>query len=187
MNGAQYYIPKGKSVEIFHEGNTFQNHNLPFQTSRTFLPLPSVGYPSHCGLQLPRNYGTLCVPSHLIVGNLKHHFLLELPWPPRQKHILTQLSTMVLTIIYCNCLLTCLTGFHPLNCEAGIMFCSLPRPKAVPRHTVETQHMLYFFTQNPHFVPWQTTSLIIQDTIPSAKVSCFGPKQSKWFPLHLPQ
>lgn len=52
MNGAQHYISKGKSVEIFHE---VKNHNFPFKTF-TSLPLPSVGYPSHYGLQLPRNY-----------------------------------------------------------------------------------------------------------------------------------
>ena len=55
MNGAQHYISKGKSGEIFHEGKTFQNHNFSFKTF-TSPPLPSVGYPSHYGLQPPRNY-----------------------------------------------------------------------------------------------------------------------------------
>lgn len=112
MNWAQCYICKGISVKFFMKQIQFVSqtgHNLPLQTPRIFLPLPSVS-------QLQE---TFCVLSHLYGGKLKHHFLLELPRSPPHKHILTQLSTMALNIIYCNCLFTCLIWFHPLNSEQG--------------------------------------------------------------------
>lgn len=97
MNGAQHYISKGKSAEIFHEGKTLQNHNFSFKTF-TFLPLPSVGYLSHYGLQLPRNYRKELCSFPPCGGKHKHHFLLELPWPPWRKHTHTALTCCA----YCN-------------------------------------------------------------------------------------
>ena len=93
----QHYISKGKSAEIFHEGKTLQNHNFSFKTF-TFLPLPSVGYLSHYGLQLPRNYRKELCSFPPCGGKHKHHFLLELPWPPWRKHTHTALTCCA----YCN-------------------------------------------------------------------------------------
>ena len=125
-----------------------------------------------------------CAPSHLVVGNIKRHFLLELPWPPGQKHTHTALNRCSdCTLYYVPTYLSHLGPATKLWGRDDTLLTTTSQGGT--QHAVDTQHTLCFFMIYPHLVPWQTTLLIIQDTIPSVKVSCLGPKQSKWFLLHL--
>lgn len=117
-----------------------------------------------------------------MVGNLKHHFLLKLPRLPSHKHVFTQLSTVALNIIYCNCLFTCLIWFHPLNCEAGTASYLLPHPKAVPgtqhTHNICCTFLLkifILFPGKPLHSSFKTPSLLwsFLVLIPS-RISSFG-------------
>lgn len=123
MNWAHHYICKGKLVEIFHEGNTLPLSRLPELSCLYLLQAAPLTGGSI--------YGSLCVFSHFYSGKLKTSLPPGTFQIPPHKHILTQLSTVALNIIYCNCLFPCLMWFHPLNCEAGIAFYLLPHPKAV--------------------------------------------------------
>lgn len=90
-----------------------------------------------------------CVPFHLVVGNINITSSWNFPGLP-DENILTQLSPAVLTVTYIKCLLTCLTWYQPLSCEAGTIPCSLPYhiQRQYPARSRYTTYSVLFYDRS---------------------------------------
>ena len=85
-----------------------------------------------------------CAPSHLVVGNIKRHFLLELPWPPGQKHTHTALNRCSdCTLYYVPTYLSHLGPATKLWGRDDTLLTTTSQGGT--QHAVDTQHTLCFF------------------------------------------
>lgn len=96
--------------------------NLPFQTYRTFLPVPRKG-DSTIGSSYKKLQNSHFFPSS-VVGNLNITSSQNFPGLSCTNiHSLIKFSTVALNIIYYNCLFTYLIWFHLPNCKAETKLC----------------------------------------------------------------